>query len=136
MSLPGKYKVEKLLNWVLPKRNWPSNFQLVGRSTWFTMSRECTEYILKFVSENKKFLKCFKLSWGADELFFQTILFNSPLRPKLINNNLRYIDWSEGKPNPKLLSENDIHKIEVSVCFFARKFNEEDKVLDYLDKRL
>ena len=35
------------------------------------------------------------MTWGVDELVFQTVLLNSPLKDKVINNHLRYIKFKK-----------------------------------------
>jgi hypothetical protein len=63
---------------------------------------------------------------------------NSPLKDKIINNNYRYIDWSGGGANPKVLNESDAEKITVSDDLFARKFDmtNSPEILDFIDKHL
>ncbi len=43
----------------------------------------------------------------------------------MVNDNLRYIDWSEKGVSPKVLLEEDINAIVLSGKFFARKFDAE-----------
>ncbi|RZK11368.1 MAG: glycosyl transferase, partial [Flavobacterium sp.] len=122
-SFFGKFKVERLMNLLLPKRSFPKDFILTGRSQWFTIDSECARYILHVIRCNGKLIRNFKFSWGADELFFQSLIYNSPLKDKLINDNLRYIDWSENQSSPKTLTIIDIEQICHSKSFFARKFD-------------
>ena len=56
----------------------------------------------------------------GEELFFQTVLLNSPFSENIINNNLRIMDWNVKSP-PKVLREEDFHKIIDSSCLFCRK---------------
>ena len=48
---------------------------------------------------------------------------NSKYKVSVINNNLRYIDWSEGNNSPKTLSIKDINQILKSDKLIARKFD-------------
>ena len=68
-------------------------------------------------------------------MFFQTIIMNSKYGAKVCNDNLRYIDWSEGKNNPKVLTKDDFSLINSSNKLFARKFdsNVDEQVLDMID---
>lgn len=61
-------------------------------------------------------------------------LNNSVFSKDMINNNLRYVDWSEGKVNPKTLPMEDAEKLKNSEKLFARKFNTEvdNKILAYI----
>lgn len=66
-------------------------------------------------------------------LFFQTILLNSEkLRKKIINNNIRFIDWISGPTYPRILTKEDLKKIIGSECIFARKI-EQNEELDLIE---
>ena len=67
-----------------------------------------------------------------DEIFFQTILANSPLRDALINDTVHYIEWTLNQPNPNVLASAE--QAFASGKWFARKF-EDVAVLDAIDKR-
>jgi hypothetical protein len=56
----------------------------------------------------------------------------------MINNNLRFIDWSLGGASPKILTVKDVDHFSKSGKFFARKFDEniDSKVLDWIDANL
>lgn len=131
----GKYMLERWINKIVPTREIPLEMELVGRSQWFTIYTEHVKYMLDFLAENPKVKRFFKHTWGPDEMVFQTILFNSRFRDDLINENLRYIDWSEGKPSPKTLTSKDLNLLKSSGKFYARKFDEniDGEVLDKLD---
>lgn len=133
---PGRYKVEKVINTIMPSRRFPGSLTPVGRSQWLTITSEQTAYILNYLATNKQFVNFFKLSWAPDEMIFQTILYNSPFKNNIVNNNLRYIDWSQGGASPKLLRMEDADALRASDKLFARKFNpaEDSAILDYLDK--
>ncbi|MGV3706037.1 MAG: beta-1,6-N-acetylglucosaminyltransferase [Arcticibacter sp.] len=137
-TFPGQYKLEKLINYLMPKRQLPAGFELVGRSQWFTIDSESVRYILDVISTNKPIVNAFKHSWGADELFFQSILYNSSLKPKLVNDNLRYIDWSAAQSSPKVLTIGDAEALIRSGKFFARKFDSlvDEEIMDYIDSKL
>jgi len=136
-SFPGKYLVQKWMNRLLPKRKMPEQLIPVGRSQWFTITLEATRYILDYLHQHPHVVKFFKLTWAPDEMIFQTILYNSAFRKNLVNNNLRYIDWSAGKASPKILTEKDKVKIEISGAFFGRKFDAKNHpdILDLLDAK-
>lgn len=56
----------------------------------------------------------------GEEVFFQTVLMNSPLRDTIVTSNLRYIDWSV--PNgPKVLVTEDVSNVIKSHNLFCRK---------------
>ena len=132
----GSYKAEQALNAVMPSRKLPDGIVAMGRSQWFTITPECAAYIVKYIKEQPWVSKFFKLSWAPDELIFQTILYNSPLRETMVNDNLLYVDWSKGTASPKVLTMEDAGALKASDKLFARKFNTstDSNILDYLDK--
>lgn len=114
------------------KRNIKNMPEFYGGSSWFSITGECMEYILEFINKNRDFEKFFKNSIYADEMFFQTIILNSKYKKQVINDNLRYLDWTEGRESPKSLDESDIDKAIKSKKIFARKI-ENDRVIDYIE---
>ena len=134
-ELPGKYKMEQLINKVMPVRRMPNSLEPVGRSQWFTITLPAVKYILHYLHDYAGVVRFFKFTWAPDEFIFQTILYNSPFAEDMVNDNLRYIDWSEGKPSPKTLTIDDLPVLEQSDCLYARKVNmQTDAVLvDALD---
>lgn len=97
--------------------------KLYGGSTWWTLSKECAEYVIKFTKENKAFLNRFKYTLCSEEFYFQTIIMNSDFATKVSKNSLRYIDWSYRNGNrPAILDESDYDKLIKTDAVFARKF--------------
>ncbi len=135
-NFPGMYKVEKLVNKLLPRRKLPNHMEAVGRSQWFTINADCVAYIVDYLDKPSAFRNFFKFSWAPDEMIFQTILYNSPYRECMVNDNLLYLDWSAGLPNPKVLTMADKNAMQTSGKFFARKFSEatDPNILNELDK--
>jgi len=136
--MKGIYTIQKILNGITPARTLPMDMRAVGRSSWFTLPVECVEYILGFLDKHPSVERYFKFVWGSDEIILQTILYNSPLKDRMRNDNLRYIDWSEKGVNPKLLTIAEKDKIINSKKFFARKFNVQidSRILDHIDHHL
>ncbi len=136
LQLKGRYMLQKLINKILPKRSMPNGLIPVGRSQWFTIPLDCVSYILEYWEHNPKLQRFIKLTWAPDEFIFQTILFNSVYKDKMVNNDLRYIDWSGGGVSPKILSMADADTLLASGKLYARKFdiNKDAAILDVLDK--
>lgn len=135
-SFAGKHRIEQLLNKYLPARRLRQGMIAAGRSQWFTASADSVAYILDYVKNNPWIVRHFKLSWGADELMFHTILYNSPFRSAIQADNLMYTDWAEHKASPKTLSMDDLPALRQTDKLFARKFSEQHDhfILDVLDK--
>jgi hypothetical protein len=131
----GSLQLAAVLNAILPKRKMPNQLVGMGRSQWFTIAMKHAQYVVDYLSNNTRIHNYFRFTWGSDEIVFQTILYNSMYRDDMVNNNLRYIDWSEKKPSPKLLTMNDKDALTFSDKLFARKFNskKDGSILDYLD---
>lgn len=95
-------------------------------ANWFSISDNFAGYIL---SKEKWIKKVFKFTRCADEIFIQTLAWNSIYRENLynkeFNNNylscMRYIDWNRG--NPYIWRNEDFNKLINSEYLFARKFD-------------
>lgn len=99
-------------------------YEFYGGFNWFTLSHEAVSYIINFVTKNKAYLKAYRYTSCADEIFIQTILMNSPLKGNVINESLRYINWADGPEYPKILRMEDCNLLITSErIFFARKFD-------------
>ncbi|MEH2271097.1 MAG: beta-1,6-N-acetylglucosaminyltransferase [Nostoc sp.] len=125
---------------LLPKkRKLPQGFALYGGSAFWCLSGECVKYINDFVKQNPKFVNRFNFTSLADELFYQILILNSPFKDKVVNNNMRYIDWSEVNAyHPRILEKKDFEKIRQSEKLFARKFDtsKDSDILDMIDKMI
>lgn len=117
--------VKRLQNFVNYKRPIPDFLgRLYGGSTYWSLSREVLEDVLNFTQQNPKFLKRFKHTFCAEEIYFQTIIMNSSFSNKITNDSLRFIDWESGKGGyPAFLDEEDFQSIISSEKLFARKID-------------
>ena len=134
----GKHRLEQVINKITPKRKIPYNMHPYGKSMFWMLSPETASFVVKVVENDKNLQKFFSLCWASDEFVFQTILLNSGYKDKIINNNYRYIDWSAGGSNPKVLNEEDFDLLSKSNMLFARKFDmvNNPKILDLIDEKL
>jgi hypothetical protein len=115
----------------------PYNMQPYGGSAWFCLPKRHIDYVLDFVSRNPKILSFYKRSLASDEMFFQTIIMNSPLKDEVVNENEWYIDWSRARDgHPPVLTKADLPLLLASGKLFARKFDitVDSEVLDLIDK--
>lgn len=120
------------------KRKIP--FEIRKGANWVSITDNLVGYILK----NKKFIKkYFSKSYCADELFVQTLVYNSNFYKNVYskkdddyNGSKRLIDWNRGMPYT--FKEEDFNEIITSDRFFARKFSTEidkdiiDKIYNYV----
>lgn len=137
-NFPGKHRLEKLINKVMPKRTLPYNLHPYGKSMFSMLSPEVAMYVVKKVEQDKKLKQFFTFCWASDEFVFQTMILNSKYKDKVVNNNYRYIDWSAGGANPKVLDETDFEHLKSTEMLFARKFDMLNKpeILDLIDHQL
>ena len=117
-----------------------SKMKIKYGSQWVSITDDLVQYILK---NRKVIYKLFKFSNCADELFIQTLIYNSKYRYRLydekfdnsIDANKRLIDWSRGRNgNPYVWTILDKKVIDESECLFARKFDEiiDEEIIKYI----
>lgn len=99
------------------------DIQYYGGSSWWNLTHNCVGQILRYLVENPSFLKKFKYTSCADEIFFQTLILNFIKNLTCENNNLRYIDWSNCESSPHIFTIRDFPKLKESPALFARKFD-------------
>ena len=99
-------------------RNKQSVLSFQKGSQWFSITHDTACYLL---DEFKKMKKSFRYTFAPDEIFLQTILMQSPQIDKIIDDNLRYIDWDRG--NPYSFKQEDYPLLMNSNKLFARKFD-------------
>jgi hypothetical protein len=121
-QIPGRHRLEKLLNKILPARKFPLDYKIVGRANWFTLTPGAAQYVLDFLDEHPEVVRYFKYCWGADEFIFATIIYNSKFRDKIMDN-LVHVIWYEGKGHPEILTAKNFNELKASDKLFARKFD-------------
>jgi hypothetical protein len=136
ISGSSKHKIRKFIK--LPRINHqlPYKLEPYGGSAYFCLTKKHVDYILKYLKDKPKLITFFKHAFAPDEIFFQTIILNSALKDTVINDNLRYIDWSKKVMLPALtLTIDDADNLLNSPKLFARKFDIEldEKVLDLIN---
>jgi hypothetical protein len=111
-------------------------------SAWWALTRDCVEYILDFVASNARFCSFFEHTFCPDEIFFHSIVKQSPFALRLTHDfeaapdqteyfqsnehGCHYIDWNTPSPTmPKVLDPEDLDKLLHSKSLFARKINEQ-----------
>ena len=134
-QIPGRHRLEKLLNKVLPPRKFPLDYKIVGRANWFTLTPGAAQYVLDFLDEHPEVVRYFKYCWGADEFIFATIIYNSAFREKILDN-LVHVIWYEGKGHPEILTSKNFNELKASEKLFARKFDMDVDagIIDMLEK--
>ncbi|MGZ3861914.1 MAG: beta-1,6-N-acetylglucosaminyltransferase [Bacteroidia bacterium] len=114
------------------------NFDLYAGANWFTLSNPAIDYVFDFLRNHRFYLRAFKYTRCADEIFMQSILLNSPFRENIVNDCLRYVDWKSGPEYPKVLRNEDLNSLLNSENkFFGRKFDEriDQQIIEKLTAR-
>lgn len=112
------------------RRRYP--FQLKKGCQWVSITDDFCKYLL---DRKEEVLKMFNHTFCPDEIFLQTVLYNSPFRNNIFDfeneyhSCLRYIDWGRGKPYT--WTDGDFEELmdKSNECFFARKFSSKNKNL-------
>lgn len=102
------------------------NYTIYKESNWWSLNRDVASYIIDFCQENSDYLKRFRYTNCCDEVFFHVIIMNSKYKNKIIDNNLRYVDWNPRYDNeslPRTLTEEDWEHIKNSNALFCRKID-------------
>jgi hypothetical protein len=119
------------------RRRLPHGYLPFGGGAYWCFARPLVDYVQRFVTTNPGYVRFFERVLIPDELFFQTLIMNSPLRETVVNDNLRYLDWSR-EPAPAVLGVADLDRLLGSRKLFGRKFDEtvDRAVLDRLDEAI
>lgn len=119
------------------RRQIPHGLRPYGGGAHWALARAAAEYVHDYTRRNRDVVSFFDHVLHPEELIFQTILLNSDLAGTVVNDNVRYIDWSV-EPGPKVLGHEDLDAALASRKLFGRKFDDVTKpgVLDALDDAL
>ena len=116
------------------------NFEIRKGANWVSITDSLVRYVL---GKKDEIYNIYKMSLCADEVFLQTIVYNSEFYKKVIsfkNDDYlaikRYVDWKRG--SPYIFKKSDFKELINSKCFFARKFSTKvdkeivDMIFDYV----
>jgi hypothetical protein len=150
---------------LLPRRRFPPGLTPYGGSDWWSLSGGCVRHVLEFVDANPWYSRFYRYTHCPSEMFFQTIILNSPWAARVRNRdayedwsartapaaklaedcmlpesdfNLRHIDWTAVREAPAILDDRDWEALRASPCLFARKFEprRSARLLDRIDREL
>jgi len=123
------------------KKKFIEGYEPFGGWAWWTLTYDCSKYMLETFRKNPQLKKFFKFSWTPDEMIYQTIIINSPFRETVVNNDLREIVFpgeGENGSHPIIYKANDFEFIKNSTKLFARKFDitVDKEIIDQIDKEI
>lgn len=141
-------RVRGLLGWTnsIPfvpwvRRKKPDWFRYMGGSNHFVLSREAVAYAVND-PQAQKITQWLKFTNIPEESIFQSVLLNSPLADRVINDDRRAVFWqNSNSPSPLTLKHSDLpalHEAREKGRLFARKFdiNVDNQVICELEKEL
>lgn len=130
--MKGLDKVTCYIQKILGVNRWSGEKrELLYGANWFSITDDLAQYV---ISQESWIKKRFSYTHCCDELFLQTIVYNSKFKQKLYQcnfcndyvSNMRYIKWdsSNGKTShPVTLTMKDYDCMHESGRLFARKFD-------------
>jgi hypothetical protein len=124
---------------VLPLgRRIPLGHKPFGGSSYWALTQRGAQYVQRFVSEQPGYVDFFKRVWIPDEMFFQTLLLNSPLRESVRNELIVFVHWGPGALNPTTFGPGDWAELSKASKLFARKFDmtRDPSLLEMIDEQL
>ena len=116
----------------IDRRKHYQNIEFVKGDQWFSITDNLARYLL---SEKHLIMKMSRFMDGPDEIFVQTIAYNSHFRDKIAGESIREIDWERGSPYQ--FGYQDLEQLKTSDKLFVRKVsytadNHEPKLIDGL----
>ena len=113
--------VSSLFANLIVKRQGPlQKMKFYKGSSWFTLHRNFIDHVIES-SNNTELMRSVEYTSCVDEIFFHTLLKNSSYKDKLLENNLRFIRWSNKSNSPRRLNISDLDCF--GTAFFARKLD-------------
>jgi hypothetical protein len=127
-----------LISGVVPRRRFLPGLRPYGGSSYWCLSGDAVSFVHRYVRDHPEFVSFFRRVFIPDELFFQTILVNSELRNRIVNDDLRYIRWSATGSGPEVLLVDDLDRLRHTESLFARKFDQgaDGRILDLIEEHL
>lgn len=120
--------------------------QPFGGSTWWSITRDAAERVVRFQSDHPKIHTYFQNTELPDESYVHTVIGNSPLADN-VTRNITYADWSQGGSNPAIITASHVERLLKTPNFrgldpfgegeilFARKFpDQSDELTDIIDR--
>jgi hypothetical protein len=97
---------------------------LFGGSSWWSLTTACVAEVLRHSDARPEFLRRLWMTHVPEEVFFPTLVMASPFAQHVVNDHLRYMDWTpRNGNNPAVLDMGDAERIERSGKLFARKLD-------------
>jgi len=121
--------------WIINGRiPFSATFKCYSGEVWYCANHRCAKRLIEFFEKDTKVAVHYRQTLVPEESYPQTVLANCP-NLKLSQNTFRYIDWTGGGSNPKVLGSEDLNGLQKSKFHFARKFDDQkdSNVLNEID---
>ncbi|KAJ8424350.1 hypothetical protein Cgig2_033469 [Carnegiea gigantea] len=112
---------------------------LVAGSAWMVLSHEFVEYLIWGWDNLPRTLLMYYTNFvSSPEGYFHTVICNVPkFAQTAVNHDLHYISWDvPPRQHPQTLNMNHTSRMIAGNAAFARKFKQDDPVLDKIDMEL
>ena len=118
----------------LPTRTFPDGLQPYGGSQWWSLTGQCVKWLVSVCRPGCQLYDFARYTLIPDEMFFQTAIMHSQFSGSVVNDNLRYYNWTDGPEYPRILTYEDWEMLIDSGKLFARKFdiNKDAAILEKL----
>lgn len=136
-SIPKReYPYVRLLKIPRLRKKLPCNMEFYGGWSLMCLPKDIVSYVVSFTDNNPKFKSFFKRVHAPSEMYFQTILLNSPFVDRIVNDNKRYIDFIDA--HPRIITIKDFEMLKQGDYLFGRKFSPkvDKEIMDRIDKEI
>ncbi|PWA44391.1 glycosyl transferase, family 14 [Artemisia annua] len=125
--------------WITQRRSVPTAFKLFTGSAWMVLSRPFIDFcIWGWDNLPRTVLMYYANFISSPEGYFHTVVCNAKeFRNTTVNSDLHFITWDNPpKQHPHYLTLEDMPRMIDSNAPFARKFHQDEPVLDKIDSEL
>lgn len=110
-----------------------------GGIAWWSLTKDCCNYIMQYLKEHPAYYPRFRFTQLPDEMFFQTIVMNSPFKDKVVDNCLRYTHFNIAvtRTHATGIGIENLDNIKGDDILIARKFTDASKeMIAYLERNV
>jgi hypothetical protein len=134
VAVPKPSLLRHRLGGKLAVRVPPAVGELHGGLGYWAMAEAHSRYVHV---HKEPYVRFFRSGYIPDELFFQTMLANSPHRDEIDRERMHFVDFHrQGGMNPYIWRSDDLDQLVASDRPFARKFDVrvDEDILDAIDR--